>query len=738
MPHSRTSGFPFLFLLVLLFAPAGATSAYSQDAISGVVVDAGGGVIPRAYVRLIAPDGATLAQTIADGRGAFRFTHGACARCRIEAALGGFEPASVDVDTSPLVLALAVGPIAEAVVVSATRGEAPVSQIGSAITVFDAEDIERRGTPLLGELLRGTAGATVVRSGGLGNVTSLFVRGGESNYNKVLLDGIPLNEPGGTFNFSNITTEHLDRVEVVRGAHSALFGSDAMASVVQLVTKRASRPALAGSIEAGTYDSQRGSVSGGTARGRLDVAAHLSRQHTSNRAPNNEFRNTTWSVNGGAQLSPDTSIRIVGRGEIGRTGVPGATAFGRPDSDAFFARRENVAGMTLRHLRGAWQQRATYALTMSYHESTNLGIDAPYTPEFEGRRAPFAFSDFPYDSETDLRRHHASYQADWRLDTGGAGAHLLTAALDWDGERGVLGNRLAGTDVRAERDNVGGAFQHQALWRRMAMTTGLRVERNGSFGTEIAPRLSLVVMLREDAGLFGDTRLKANAGTGVKEPTITQSFSPSPSFLGNPDLEPERARTLDAGIEQRLFERRVKVELVGFYGRFENIISTRTTSFTPFRAQYFNIGLTHASGTELTGEVAARGGLRMSAGHTFLASEVTRSTAPTNAVFAEGRWLFRRPRHSGFVNVSWARANTTVDLHGTFVGERVDSDFSALAPPILSNEGYATWDLGASYRAWRRVTWFARVENLGDAEYMDPVGYPAWRRAGRLGVRVGF
>ena len=135
-------------------------------------------------------------------------------------------------------------------------------------------------------------------------------------------------------------------------------------------------------------------------------------------------------------------------------------------------------------------------------------------------------------------------------------------------------------------------------------------------------------MAREAGGPIGDTRLKASAGTGVKEPTITQSFSPSPSFLGNPELEPERARTFDAGIEQRFYRGRVKVELVDFYGRFENIISTRTLSFTPFRSQYFNIGLTHTRGTELSAELAVKPGVNIRGTHTFLASEVTRSTSP--------------------------------------------------------------------------------------------------------------
>jgi outer membrane cobalamin receptor len=716
--------------------------AQTAGFFNGRVVDQAGAPVSRARVRLVDAAGAEIASGFTDARGAFRLPASGCTTCRVEASLVGFEPATLPVTTAgELTLLLPVAPIEEAVIVSATRSEAPTSQIGNAVTVFTAADIERRAVRQVADLLRSAPGATVVRVGGLGNVTSLFVRGGESSYNKVLLDGIPLNEPGGTFNFSNLTTENLERVEVLRGAHSALFGSDAMASVVQLVSARArgQHPSLQAAIEAGTYDTWRGSASLGGAAGRVDGVAHVSRQATDNRVPNNEHRNTTVSLNGGVTFSPDITLRFVGRGELGRTGTPGATAFGRPDLDAFFRRRDGVGGVTLsQQLTQAWSQRASYALTVSHQESTNLQVDPPYVPRFGGRSAPFTFSDFPFDSRTNLRRHHASYQSDWRVSTARAGEHLLTFAFDWDGERGVLGNRLAGTTVRADRDNVGWSLQHQVLAARVSLTTGLRIEHNDSFGTDLAPRVSFAYMARGASGPIGETKLKASAGYGVKEPTLLQSFSPSPSFLGNPDLEPERSRTVDAGIEQRLFRDRAKIEFVAFDGRFDNLISTRTLGFNPFRAQYFNIGRTRARGTELAVEVVPAQGIRARAGHTFLASRITRSTSPGNVVFEEGRALFRRPRHSGFVELTYDWRALGLDVHGTFTGERIDSDFASLQPPMLASDGYAVWDAGATYRLTGGASVYARIDNLADTEYMEPLGYPAWGRTVRGGLRVAF
>jgi outer membrane cobalamin receptor len=732
---------PLSLLFTAVFTLALASAVHGQQTVSGDIVDQDGAPLPRVLVRLVDAAGAHVAQTFTDARGAFRLASSACRDCRVEASLLGFATASAPANGTPIRLTLILGPIEETVVVSATRGEIPSSQVGSSLTVFTADEIERRGTPLVADLLRETPGATIARSGGLGNVTSLFVRGGESSYNKVLLDGIPLNEPGGTFNFSNLTSDHLDRVEVVRGAYSALFGSDAMASVVQLVTRRAraGRPDARVSLEAGSYDTQRVAASIGGARGPVDASAHAARFDTDNRVPNNAFRNTTVAGNAGVAVSPDMAIRFVGRGELGRTGVPGATAFGRPDMDAFFVRRDGVGGVTFNHqASAAWHQRVTYALTVSHQESTNLLIDPPYVPRLGNREAPFEFDDFPYDSQNDLRRHHASYQSDWHVGTARRGDHLLTFALDWDGERGVLGDRLAGTAVRASRDNVGGTVQHQALGARASLTTGVRIERNDSFGTAVAPRVSLLYPVRRSAGVLGETTIKANAGAGVKEPTLLQSFSPNPGYLGNSELEPERARTIDAGVEQRFLRQRARVELIWFYGRFENIVSTQTLGFSPYRAQYFNVGLTRAQGTELAAEVAPGVRLRLRGGYTFLSSEVTRSTAPTNPVFAEGRPLFRRPRHSGFFNATWAGPRVSVQAYGAFIGERVDSDFSALVPAMLSNEGHAVWDLGGDWRMSRHLTWFGRVENIANAQYMDPVGYPAWGRTARAGVRVGF
>jgi outer membrane cobalamin receptor len=740
-PVHRPSVRPFsLFLSSLLFA----ATAGAAPAVTGTVVDSTGRALPRALVTLTGESGAVVATTFTYPDGSFQIDKAMPAGCQVVASLDGFKTKSEPCGNGTgLQLTLALAPLQESVVVSATRTETPAGQLASSVTVFDEDEIARRQHPAVADLLRSAPGAMVVANGSRGAVASLFVRGGESNYTKVLLDGIPLNEPGGTFDFGSVTTANIGRVELVRGAQSALFGSDAMAGVLQMFTARAEpgAPTADISVEAGSFGTGRASASAAGRAGALDYSVGASRLTTDNEVENSGFDNTTLSGSAGVPIGRNGTLRFTGRAELGEVGTPGQAAFGRPDLDARFERRNGVGGVTfVQTLTPAFTQRATYALSVSNQTSANLILDPPYTPSFEGRTAPFEFFDFAFDSYNQLRRHYATYQTDWRLPGGSsaAGTHLLTAAVDWDGERAALRDRLADTAIHAARNNVGLTVQHQAMWPRLFLTGGLRFEHNDSFGSAVVPRASAAYIVRRSSGVIGNTRLKASAGLGIKEPTLLQSFSASPFFLGNPDLEPERSRTVDAGIDQHLFGDRATIELTWFDGRYRNIISTRTTSINPFTSQYFNIGRTRARGVELSGETSLGGGALVRAGYTLLDSRIVESASPSDPVLGIGRPLFRRARHSGYAGISWTFDRLSADVTGVFVGARADSDFSSLEPPLLSNPGFATWDLRAAWRLAGPLSLTVAADNLTNASYMDPLGYPVLGRALRAGARVGF
>lgn len=706
-------------------------TAAAASPVTGSVVDASGAAVVRAFVRLVDAAGRERSATITDDRGRFVVELADCADCRIEASLVGFRATSLAVTATQSAdarfqprLTLQVAPISDTVVVTPTRDAAPSSQTGASVSVFTADDIARRGFPSVADLLRETTGTSVIRSGGLGSVTSLFMRGGDSHYTKVLLDGVPLNEPGGTFNFGNLSTGNIARVEVVRGAQSALFGSDAMSGVIQLFTMRgaAVRPSITGAFEGGGYGTSRSQVSMNGLRRGWDYAVGVVRFDTDNRAPNSAFTNTTVSWNGGGALGGGVSLRVTGRVEQGRTGVPGATAFGRPDADAFFDRQDVVAGATLEHQRSRhWQQRASYAFTRSNQESANLIADPDYVPTYGASTAPFAFSDYTYDSQNVLRRHFLNYQADARLT--GRVNQVVTLLADWEGERATLNDRLAGTSLPAARNNLGVSVQHQLFGRRGSLTTSVRIEHNGSFGNAWVPRASGAWIVRRSSGAIGNTTLRGNIGTGVKEPTVLQSFSPNAGFLGNPDLLPERARTWDAGIEQRLAADRARLELTYFDNRYQDQITTRTMSTNPFRSQFVNrLSVTTARGLEASAEIAPVASLRFGGGYTFL----------------DATALLRRPRHAGFVRASWTWRAASADINGTYVGAHLDNDFSALSPALTSSGDEWLWQAAARYRFSDRIDGYVRVQNLTDRDYMEPLGFPAWRRTAHAGLHLRF
>jgi vitamin B12 transporter len=264
----------------------------------------------------------------------------------------------------------------------------------------------------------------------------------------------------------------------------------------------------------------------------------------------------------------------------------------------------------------------------------------------------------------------------------------------------------------------------------------VRFEHNASFGNATVPRVAAAWYLHTGDGMLGATRLHATAGLGIKEPTILQSYSPNPYYLGNPDLEPERSRAFDVGLEQRFARDRGRIDVTWFDNEYENIIGLETIDFTTFSSRYFNIGLTRARGAELSGDVALVSGLRIKAGYTFTDSEILESTSAFSEVLEAGNPALRRPRHAGSADIAWLGARASVSLVGTFVGERSDSDFSSLFPAIRVSDAYASWDVRASVPAGRHITLTVGIDNLTDSDHMEPLGYPVLGRAARIGVRT--
>jgi vitamin B12 transporter len=642
------------------------------------------------------------------------------------------KTARVESGASRLDLVLAPAPVTERLVVSATRGEATLSSIGVAADVLDREAIDDRAAPSLLPLLQDVPGVATARAGQTGQQGSVFIRGGESRYARVLVDGVPVNQPGGAFDFGTALPFELERVEVVRGAASSLYGTDALAGVVSLQTRRAragEAPSVRGEGEAGSFDWRRwlGGTSG--ALGRLDWNAGVQRLTTDNEQPNSRFEQTSAALAAGVRLDAATDVRAVVRLEDSTIGTPGPTAFGRPDLDASFERDDVVVSTAVRRAGAQLSQQ----LSVGYARTNQLSLDpldsGTWVPEWQGVTGAYPLSDIPNPAgfQNETARLATGYQADLSI----GARHLLTAGGEVEHETGALGNR-AEELLRPERTSFGFYVQDRLLLgARAYLTAGGRVERNGSYGTHAVPRVALAVRLRDGNDA---TTLRASAGMGVKEPSFLESYGESFFAKGNPNLDPERSTTFDLGIEQRLLGGRVRASVTAFHHDYRDQIAYTIVDFDTFQGTYVNLARTRARGVEVAVEARPERYLHLLGQYTYLDGKILESPSDFDPVYAVGQPLLRRPRHQGSLTAQLSFSRWSAGATLVHVGERADSDFVGLG--LTRADPYTRLDARLRARVAGPAEVFVVAENLLDAEYQEVLGYPALGRSVRGGLRL--
>jgi len=731
-----------LALWLLPVFPAWARQENSRR-ITVALIDRSGAAVPRAIVGIRTPEGRTCASAQTDARGmtAVSLPDGDYV---LDATAPGFapllgRPLRVGADTSVVTLTLDIPSIREEIVVTATRTETPLAQVGSSVSVITGGELARTGADTVAEALRRVAGLAVAQNGPPGQLASLFTRGGESDYTKVLIDGIPVNQPGGSYNFSGLSAAGLDRIEIVRGPQSALFGSDAMAGVIQIFTRRGTSDGLEPlpflSVSGGrfaTFGYEAG-VQGKNER--LDYAASFARLDTDNDMRNGSYNNTTITGNLGIRPSPKIELRAVFRSDAGRAGTPGQRAFYPADSDAYFRHRNLAGGITFSYSTGSsLTQILSYTVSDSRLFSEDSVDTGTFVPSYQGRTSPFTLYDSPYQTLTRSRRQNLDYRFDLYLN----GSHLLTAGAGFEHESGTAGDP-ASNPRAAVRDNFAGFVQDQwMIGKRLFGAAGVRIEHNENFGLYAAPRLSLAwhVHTPSTGSPFGLTKLKANFGLGIKEPTLVESFSKSMYFLGNPDLKAEESRSFDVGIEQHFGAAGGVLEATFFANRYRNQIGFIYTDFTTFAGTFANVGKSRARGLEVGFSQPLNLGMEIAGAYTFLDSRVLENEAPSDPVYEAGRPLLRRPRHSGRLDLRWNPGRWTLGASATVVGRRPDSDFLGLQ--LDRNPAYGTLDLTAGYRLFSGATAFAGVYNVLDRSYMETLGYPALPLHFRIGLALAY
>ena len=622
-------------------------------------------------------------------------------------------------ESHTLSLSLDLAPLSSNVVVTVYTQPTELAHVPAPVDIVGAQEIEQRQAVSLPDLLSTQTGISLARTGPIGGLATIFIDGGDSAFTKVLIDGTPVNLPGGDMNFSNLTLDNVDKVEIVHGAESALYGSDAMSGVIQIISHQGSTrvPELDLFAEGGGFSSARGGSQFSGLLGKFDYSAAGSYFHTDGQGVNDAFLNRSFAGNFGYSFSDSNQLRLTVRSDAGFAGTAGQTLLGPAFSDS-------TAYDDLRQLSG----------NLSWHFKTG----SRWVHRISGMEARFldttGFPDFSFFETAQFNRAGFLGQSNYSFPSG-----AITMGYQYEVENADP-NDLSG--LHARRNNQAGFLD--ARWlpvARLTLSAGARAEGNSSFGTRVVPRLGAVYALRSSGGFWSDTRFTVSYGQGIEEPTIFESFSQDPCNPGNPALRPEQSRTLNVGLDQFLGDKRVRLSIGFFDSEFHNLINQLVGPPNPMcfggnEMLYFNTDFARARGFNWSGEAHLLRWLTVQGNYSYDDSRVLQTIPDAPAVEQPGNHLIRRPVNSGnaWLNVNLRRVN--FNLAGYFTGVRTDSDFDGLG--ITRNPGYARFDVATSYDFRKGLFLYARVTNLLDKQYQDAIGFPALGRDYRLGLKYRF
>jgi vitamin B12 transporter len=714
----------FLFCFSFLVAVASAADLKIK------VVDPHSAAVSGAQVQLLAPDQTPIAleTTSAEGLATFRAVPDTQLRVRVLAP--GFAVRTTDVQVSPeiLTLALEVSPATETVVVTATRSAVPTQEALTDTSALSSNQLELMQPTSASEALRFLPGAVVDTAGQRGGIASLFVRGGDSRYNKVIVDGVPVNDPGGTFDFGVIPMTETDRVEFARGAQSTLYGSDAMTSVVQMWTRNGTTqiPELTFGADGGNFGTANGYASVAGARKILDYNLFGEQFNSNGQGPNARYSNSSEGANVGAKLSDRMAFRFRTRHSNSLTGVPGewkfnGSALQPPDLEQFAAQNNFLASAELSVTGPSrWQHR--FSGYEYNHKRTNV----------DSVNEPSRIFDFPFQSFANINRAGFGYQGDY-VERSWA---QTTVGYEFEDENGFTGDPTNPPLTHGLRLNHSIYGQQLLSVKRLSLVLGSRYVHNTTFGNKFVPRAAIGVQLLKGSSIFSGTQLRASYATGIKEPRLEESFASGPFILPSPKLKAEENRAFEAGVQQGLFGGKYALTATYYNNLFRNQIDFSIVDFTTFIGQYMNINksIAHGAEFELRGHILPR--LALDAGYTYASTQILQAPAAFDDIHQPGNPLIRRPKHSGSVLLSYSGNRWGGNLGGSFVGRRQDSDFLGLG--IHHAAGYARVDVGAWYRIQSHVTAYANVENAFNKHYEEVVGYPALGVNFRAGLRFRF
>lgn len=727
----------------------------SAGPLTGRAVDPDGRPVPGATILLVRGT-AIIATAITDASGSFTLQAPDDGRAELRLAIDGLRAQPIEVpgtasarDVGAITLELSA--VAESIVVTASQVEVPLSTTSSSVTVITGEELIARQAESIQDALRFVPGLTVLATGRRGSLVSVFPRGGESDYSLVLVDGVPANTFGGGFDFAHVPVTNVERIEIVRGPQSALYGSNAIGSVIRVVTKRGGPPAGAASFEGGSFGTARAaaSASGGIGAWQWGASAErIASDGLNGRSTdagdtivNDNYERHAVTGTGGWTRTDGTGIRGGLHYIADERGAPGP--FGSDPGGSFTGIDDTSRGTNDRWLA---------SLSGATASSRSVRVQAQLT---HGRVDGLFVSPFG-PSESWSRRTAGRLQTDVRL---GAG---LDGSIGVEHQRERAGSTFITSadffQLPIDRSLTG--FFGETRWNRggrLFVTAGLRVERitrgalagsNDPFSprpdfpeetiVSANPKVSAAWFVWSHDGAF--TKLRASTGTGIRPPDAFEI-----AFTDNPALKPERSRSVDLGVDQAFAGGRALIEATAFFNEYDDLIIA-VGSFnqaSPYRTD--NISNARSRGLELAGTARGRFragvplDLQVRLSYTHLDTKILAVDRASGAPppFAVGDPLLRRPRHQVAAELMLQSGRFSAFLHGGGRSRTLDTDPSnGTFGGLFDAPGYSVWNAGASWDLLDRIQLFGRVTNLFDREYEEVLGFPAVPRGVFAGVRV--
>ena len=601
------------------------------------------------------------------------------------------------------------------ILVTGSRTPISAGDIGSAVTILTRDDIERRQARYVTDLLRSVPGFAISHSGVVGSQTQVRVRGSEANHVLVLIDGVRANDPatGDEFRWEYLATSNVERIEIIRGPQSALWGSDAIGGVVHIITRSGSSSGVNGYLEGGSHNTLNGALNGSFGGDDWSVGLGFEQLTTDGSnisrtgSEDDDSEITTASLN--ARFSPTDSFSL-------RFGARSVDAYSQFDAVDFFATGlpadSDVATESTQHTAnlgatfGSEDSRVRHHLNARYFDSDNHNL-----------------VDGVADSSSASERVTFAYQADIAF-----GDNVLALALEHEdtqfAQRGTVNFGDPNQDQEMNVTSAIADFQGRST-ENVTWLLSARFDNNSDFDNIVTGRASVAWDVGEN------TTLRANIGTGQKAPTFVERFGYFPGqFMGNPELKPERSVSYEIGIDQRIaasasiqiavFKQTVEDEIDGFVFDPDTFLFTAENLDTTSKR----------SGVEFGAGWAVSERVDLTMNYTY-----TDSTE-------NGAAELRRPRHTGNINidVNILEARGRVTVAANYGGTRKDIFFPPWPNPseIVTLSNYWLLDLTAQYQATNSVKLFARASNLLDTNYEQVFGYNTPGRAVYGGVEVGF